>query len=75
MISETYKGQYITASADYDPITASWIAKVVIFWSSRRGRQCTFLFSPGARFTVKSQAEEYGIQKGKEWIDRELTEV
>ena len=74
MISERYKGQYVTASADYDLITLSWIPKVVIFWSVGHHPDSTFFPGLGTRFPRQHEAEQFGIAKGKEWVDRQLGE-
>jgi hypothetical protein len=48
--------------------TSVWSAKVVVSWS-KAGAQESRKFRPVATFRSKAEAETYGIEFAKKWID------
>jgi hypothetical protein len=67
-----YKEHLIVAPATFHPDEQRWIPSVTISWKT--GRKYHFHQIKGFpnRFDDKQQAENFGIEAGKAWLDGRL---
>ena len=68
MVTLPYKTYIIVASADFDPATEKWIPTVVC-WTSDGQRKLHTFNSLLNRFTSRHEAEAFGMETAKAWID------
>ena len=64
-----YNGHLIRSLGDEKPGTDKWIAKVVVMWPANGQDEIQQFDGPQQGFASKQEAESWGIQFGRKWID------
>ena len=67
-----YKNYLIEAAAIHIPYSDKWTGKVKISWNENGTAKTVPFDSLPERFSSPSEAELWGLQFGKEWIDARL---
>jgi hypothetical protein len=72
MASAIYKNHLIISSPTFNPDNQRWSPYVIIAWKTRgRYKRHTIEGLPNL-FDIEEEAEEFGVELGKQWTDREL---
>ena len=70
MAALLYEGCLILASSDRVETTGKWTIWVGVYWSSGGRRERKVFSSFTNIFDTKDEAENFGFQIAKEWIDK-----
>jgi hypothetical protein len=70
MATLVYQGYLIVASSERIETTGKWSIWVGVYWSSNGTRQSQVFKSAADTFDTKDEAEKFGLQMGKEWIEK-----
>jgi hypothetical protein len=69
-----HRDHTIVSSASKDEVTQQWMAIVSISWFKANGRRDVhFLTNSLALFPNFREAELYGIERGRAWIDLKVS--
>jgi hypothetical protein len=68
-----YRDHTIVASASKDEITQQWLPFISISWKKENGRlDVHFLTNSQALYPKFRDAEKFGLERAKNWIDRKV---
>jgi oligoribonuclease (3'-5' exoribonuclease) len=74
MAYRLYRDHAIVSSSCKDEITQQWIPIVSISWTKENGRRDVhFMTNSLALFPNFKEAELYGIERARAWIDLKMT--
>lgn len=69
MTNFTYKSHSIIPHCSINRATGFWTVKIEITWKADSRRETERLNAPRDGFKTKEEAETFGIELGKSWID------
>lgn len=64
-----YKRHLIESLSDLSPDGNRWLGKVIVLWEDAGTNRSQPFDGPLEGFSTKSEAESWGIQFGRKWID------
>jgi hypothetical protein len=68
-----YRKHTIVSSASQDEITQQWLPFISISWMKENGRlEVHFLTNSQALCPQFREAENFGVERAKDWIDRKV---
>jgi hypothetical protein len=68
-----YREHTIVSSASQDEITQQWLPFISISWKKDNGRlEVHFLTNSQALCQNFRDAEKFGVERAKDWIDRKV---
>jgi hypothetical protein len=68
-----YRKHTIVSSASQDEITQQWLPFISISWMKDNGRlEVHFLTNSQALCPQFREAENFGLERAKDWIDRKV---
>jgi hypothetical protein len=69
-----YREHTIVSSASKDEITQQWLPFISISWKKENGRlEVEFLTNSQALCPNFRDAEKFGLERAKDWIDRKVS--
>jgi hypothetical protein len=69
-----YREHTIVSSASQDEITQQWLPIISISWKKENGRlDVQFFTNSQALCPNFRDAEKYGLERAKDWIDRKVS--
>jgi hypothetical protein len=68
-LDRKYKAHQIHPSADQNPQTKDWTARVLISWEERGKSQYVTLYGSPDQFQSMLEAIKFAVDLGMEWID------
>jgi hypothetical protein len=73
MPSLLYRDYLIVASADFDEVTGRWTPSVIVTWNENGAQKLQTLDSLPIAFFRQSDAEMFGTERAKAWIDAQAS--
>jgi hypothetical protein len=70
MATLLYQGYLIVASSQRIETSGRWGVWVGVYWDANNERQSKVFNSLPDTFDTKKEAEKFGLQMGKEWIEK-----
>jgi hypothetical protein len=70
MATLLYDAYLIVASSQRGETTGRWTVWVGVYWGSEGTRESKVFNSLTDTFDTKNEAEKFGLQMGKEWIEK-----
>jgi hypothetical protein len=69
MTSERYKDHTILVHTEYDSLDKTWSANIAVIWKAQGRERVRSIRTSKNRFSTRREAEAFGIDKGKAWVN------